>query len=118
MRKPNDVRPNVRPWTKRGQPASASSSLTYFPRPVSASPNEDDRTRCLACRGCGCHACNATGLVCPICRGMRFLRRDLPVGHPDFGKIARCDGCCEGNQINPDREAQTIRAYLATEAGR
>lgn len=27
---------------------------------------------------------------CPICGGVGYLRRDLPVGHPDFGKIVPC----------------------------
>jgi DNA replication protein DnaC len=28
--------------------------------------------------------------VCPICHGVGFLRQDLPVGHPDFGKLVPC----------------------------
>jgi hypothetical protein len=27
---------------------------------------------------------------CPYCHGVGFLRRDLPVGHPDFGKLEIC----------------------------
>jgi len=27
---------------------------------------------------------------CPICGGIGYLRRDLPIGHPDFGKIVPC----------------------------
>ncbi|MGQ9458510.1 MAG: ATP-binding protein, partial [Anaerolineae bacterium] len=23
--------------------------------------------------------------TCPICHGLGYVRRDLPVGHPDFG---------------------------------
>ena len=29
---------------------------------------------------------------CPICGGMGYVRYDLPVGHPDFGKLFRCPG--------------------------
>ena len=34
-----------------------------------------------------------TGLgdpACPNCHGSGYLRRDLPLGHPDFGKITAC----------------------------
>jgi len=27
---------------------------------------------------------------CPICRGIGFVRRDVPVGHPDFGRVDIC----------------------------
>lgn len=27
---------------------------------------------------------------CPICGGLGFVRKDLPVGHPDFGKVEIC----------------------------
>ncbi len=27
---------------------------------------------------------------CPICHGIGFIRQDLPVGHPDFGKMQIC----------------------------
>ena len=29
--------------------------------------------------------------ACQLCGGAGFLRRDVPVGHPDFGKLLRCD---------------------------
>jgi DNA replication protein DnaC len=29
--------------------------------------------------------------VCPICNGSGYLREDLPVGHPKFGKVVPCD---------------------------
>ena len=35
---------------------------------------------------------------CPHCGGMGFLRRDLPVGHPEFGKLLICP--CRNNQIS------------------
>ncbi|MSP13626.1 MAG: AAA family ATPase [Chloroflexi bacterium] len=28
--------------------------------------------------------------VCPICKGVGYLRRNVPVGHPDFGKLVPC----------------------------
>ena len=28
--------------------------------------------------------------VCPICKGIGYLRADVPVGHPDFGKLVPC----------------------------
>ena len=28
---------------------------------------------------------------CPLCGGVGYLRQDLPVGHPDFGKASICD---------------------------
>ena len=29
-------------------------------------------------------------IVCPTCRGAGFLRRNVPFGHPDFGKAIEC----------------------------
>ncbi len=28
--------------------------------------------------------------TCPICKGIGYLRADVPVGHPDFGKLVPC----------------------------
>ena len=42
---------------------------------------------------------------CPICGGIGFLRRDLPITHPDFGKIVPCS--CRSEEIT-----QTARARL------
>jgi len=30
---------------------------------------------------------------CELCKGKRYVRRDLDVGHPDFGKAIRCPRC-------------------------
>lgn len=30
---------------------------------------------------------------CECCKGLRYVRRDLPVGHPEFGKAIPCPGC-------------------------
>lgn len=36
--------------------------------------------------------------VCPICGGVGYLRRDLPVGDPNFGKLVPC--ICRQNETN------------------
>jgi len=33
---------------------------------------------------------NSSNTVCPICGGVGFLRRDVPVDHPDFGRAIPC----------------------------
>ena len=34
----------------------------------------------------------STGLpTCQLCNGLGWLRQDLPVGHPEFGKLVKCD---------------------------
>jgi DNA replication protein DnaC len=35
---------------------------------------------------------------CPQCHGMGYLRQDLPVGHPDFGRVEICS--CRRGQVN------------------
>ena len=35
---------------------------------------------------------------CPLCGGIGYLRRDLPVGHPDFGKLEVCS--CRKQDLN------------------
>jgi DNA replication protein DnaC len=34
---------------------------------------------------------------CPICHGVGYLRRDLPIDHPDFGKMVPCS--CRAEEI-------------------
>jgi hypothetical protein len=29
--------------------------------------------------------------ACKLCNGLGWLRRDWPIGHPDFGKLVACD---------------------------
>ncbi len=36
--------------------------------------------------------------VCPICGGVGYIRQDLPVGHPDFGKLQLCT--CQQQKAN------------------
>lgn len=35
---------------------------------------------------------------CPICHGLGYYRLDVPIGHPDFGKVHLCD--CRLSQVN------------------
>jgi DNA replication protein DnaC len=35
---------------------------------------------------------------CPLCHGVGYLRLDVPVGHPEFGKLRVCD--CRQGQVN------------------
>lgn len=43
---------------------------------------------------------------CPICHGIGFVRQDLPVDHPDFGKMEICS--CRKNQVE---EAERKNLY-------
>ena len=36
--------------------------------------------------------------TCPHCHGLGYLRRDLPIGHPDFGKLQICS--CRQGQVS------------------
>jgi len=44
---------------------------------------------------------------CPICGGIGYLRRDLPIDHPDFGKIVPCR--CRAEEINQSARARLFR---------
>jgi DNA replication protein DnaC len=39
----------------------------------------------------------AGDINCPYCHGLGYLRRDLPIGHPDFGRLQICS--CRQGQI-------------------
>ena len=41
---------------------------------------------------------------CPICHGVGFVRRDLPVSDPDFGKLAVCT-CRQGQIAQSQKQA-------------
>ena len=45
--------------------------------------------------------------VCPICKGMGYVRADVPVGHPDFGKLVPCT--CHLTEL-AGRRVQALRA--------
>jgi DNA replication protein DnaC len=42
--------------------------------------------------------------LCPVCGGTGYLRQDVPIGHPNFGKLAECD--CR----KTEREAKRLTA--------
>lgn len=44
--------------------------------------------------------------VCPVCKGAGYLRLDVPVGHPNFGRIIPCE--CKIRE----RESRLLRQYL------
>jgi DNA replication protein DnaC len=44
---------------------------------------------------------------CPICGGIGYLRRDLPINHPDFGKMVPCS--CRAEEITKSARARLFR---------
>jgi len=44
---------------------------------------------------------------CPICGGIGYLRRDLPIDHPDFGKMVPCS--CRSKEITQSARARLFR---------
>ena len=49
---------------------------------------------------------SASGDECPICKGAGFVRLDVPVGHPNFGRLIPCE--CKVRE----RESRLLREYL------
>src|SRR5262245_14836797 len=49
---------------------------------------------------------------CPHCHGIGYLRDDVPVGHPNFGKLTPCT--CRLEQLQLQR-AQVLRSESNTE---
>src|SRR5262245_13499228 len=47
------------------------------------------------------------GWLCPICGGTGYLRQDVPVNHPDFGKLVKCD--CRQRELEEQR-LQNLRS--------
>jgi DNA replication protein DnaC len=45
--------------------------------------------------------------VCPLCHGAGYVRLDVPVGHPDFGRAVQC--ACKEREI-AERERLKLRA--------
>lgn len=43
--------------------------------------------------------------VCPICHGIGFVRQDLPITHPDFGKLVPC--VCQAAHTNGSESVNT-----------
>jgi DNA replication protein DnaC len=44
---------------------------------------------------------------CPICGGIGYLRRDLPIDHPDFGKMVPCS--CRSEEITQSARERLFR---------
>ncbi len=44
---------------------------------------------------------------CPICHGIGWLRRDLPIDHPDFGKIIPCS--CRAEEVTQSARSRLYR---------
>lgn len=65
------------------------------------------------CQRHRCPVCDGSGVVCPECRGFRFLHADVDAGHPQFGQLFRCAHCCRGNHVDPVAEAAAIAHYAA-----
>jgi hypothetical protein len=40
-----------------------------------------------------CPHCGGDFNACPSCHGLGYVRRELDIGHPDFGKAIRCPRC-------------------------
>lgn len=46
---------------------------------------------------------------CPICKGFEYLRVDVPVGHPMFGKMFLCE-CVTGSAAYAKAQTEPVRA--------
>lgn len=44
---------------------------------------------------------------CPFCHGVGYLRRDLPLGHPEFGKLEVC--ACHVADVNAENQERLFR---------
>ena len=62
---------------------------------------------------------------CPRCRGLGWLAYDVPVNHPLFGKVARCEVCGVGQQagylanlcgLSPEAQGWTFASTERTKA--
>ena len=51
---------------------------------------------------------------CPVCKDFEWLRRDLPVHHPDFGKLIPCE--CQSDDLANRRLAELQRMSGMTES--
>jgi hypothetical protein len=48
-----------------------------------------------------------------MCKGDRMLQDEHWNINHSIVQVSRCDGCCEGNQVNPLKEKLLINRYLA-----
>ncbi len=44
---------------------------------------------------------------CPLCQGVGFVRQDLPIGHPNFGKIQICS--CRQKEVASNEQQRLYR---------
>ncbi len=51
---------------------------------------------------------DAAQCVCPLCHGTGFVRLDVPVGHPQFGKAVAC--ACKRRAVREKRLARLLKA--------
>ena len=51
---------------------------------------------------------NKDTAACQYCGGVGWLRRDLPVNHPEFGQLVRC--VCKENEINQSAQQRLYSA--------
>ena len=125
---------HVRMRSKTNAPASMPKWYENSPNALLA---DDCRAKCSDCRGHGSHAgaeletcqgchsqdfpcplhrcksCAGSGLVCPACRGMRFVRvAPWDIRRGGVVEIERCTQCCEGNNVNPATERRAITRYM------
>jgi len=49
---------------------------------------------------------------CEICGGVGHVRQDLPVGHPDYGKLTRCPNTPVSKLAAPSNGLHSMDAYL------
>lgn len=47
--------------------------------------------------------------VCSICRGIGWVGRGVPVGHPDFGKLFTCE--CQQERIEAERHGRFVKYW-------
>lgn len=51
---------------------------------------------------------------CPVCRGLRWVRTDAPIGDPRFGKLEPCPRCSGAAQTERLRRISRLGGDLAT----
>jgi DNA replication protein DnaC len=53
------------------------------------------------------------GGLCPVCLGLRVTRLDVPITHPEFGKMQDCPACSEGRLSEYLRQNSGLEDWLA-----
>jgi hypothetical protein len=74
----------------------------------------DDYHVCQQCIGRGCEACGEIGLICPMCRGARWLTDGKPTSNRLH--LTACPGCMAGGGTSyhhaPGMEASAIQRHI------